>query len=39
MSVWTLIAIVTPALSQRAISSKSTAVNDQSSPAPPHLGS
>ena len=39
MSVWTLIAMVTPALSARASSSKRTAVKDQSSPAPPHLGS
>jgi hypothetical protein len=39
MSVWTEIPMVTPALSQRAISSNSTVVYDQSRPAPPHFGS
>ena len=39
MSVCTLMPIVTPALSQRPSSSKSTAVKVQSRPAPPQRGS
>ena len=39
MSVWTVMPIATPALSQRPISSNMIAVKLQSSPAPPHCGS